>query len=95
MADVFHVAYMESFMTTPPKSAPSTVRFRPEVKEALAMLAKHEGRSMANMLEWLIKQQCEREGFGWPVASANTSSKGKTRVSQKWLEGQDREQNNH
>ena len=48
-------------MTTPTKSAPSTVRFRPEVKEALVMLSRHEGRSMANMLEWLIKQQCERE----------------------------------
>lgn len=52
-------------MTTP-KNAPSTFRFQPAVKDALALIADQQGRSMANMLEWLIKQHCEREGLGWP-----------------------------
>ena len=51
-------------MTTP-KNAPSTFRFQPAVKDALALIADQQGRSMANMLEWLIKQHCEREGLGW------------------------------
>lgn len=50
------------------KSAPSTFRFNPEVKESLALIAAREGRSMANMLEWLIKKHCESSGLGWPPA---------------------------
>lgn len=48
------------------KSAPTTFRFQPEVKDALAVIAEREGRSMANMLEWLIKKHCEAEQLGWP-----------------------------
>lgn len=48
------------------KSAPAVFRFQPEVKAALALLADRDGRSMANMVEWLIRQQCERDGLGWP-----------------------------
>jgi hypothetical protein len=51
-------------MTTP-KSAPSTFRFQLAVKDALVLIADQQGRSMANMLEWLIKQHCESEGLGW------------------------------
>ena len=50
----------------PVKSTPTAFRFDPTVKQALATIADREGRSMANMLEWLIRTHCEREGLGWP-----------------------------
>lgn len=49
-----------------PKSAPTTFRFQPEVKNALAVISEREGRSMANMLEWLIKKYCKAQKLGWP-----------------------------
>lgn len=55
----------------PVKSTPTAFRFDPTVKQALATIADREGRSMANMLEWLIRKHCERESLGWPPANAN------------------------
>ncbi|RUP25731.1 MAG: hypothetical protein EKK45_18520 [Curvibacter sp.] len=52
------------------RSSPTAFRFDPTVKKALAVIADKDGRSMANMIEWLIKQHCEREGLGWPPAGA-------------------------
>ena len=54
-----------------PKIAPTTFRFQPPVKEALVYISDQQGRSMANMLEWLIKQYCEQEGMGWPPKDAD------------------------
>ena len=51
---------------TAPKIPPTTFRFQPQVKASLMFISDRDGRSMANMLEWLIKQHCEREGLGWP-----------------------------
>lgn len=48
------------------RNTPTAFRFDPSVKEALAVISDRDGRSMANMLEWLIKKHCEREGLGWP-----------------------------
>jgi hypothetical protein len=45
---------------------PTAFRFDPVVKDALDFIADREGRSKANMLEWLIRKHCEREGLGWP-----------------------------
>jgi hypothetical protein len=56
------------------KNAPTAFRFDTTVKTALALLADKEGRSMANMLEWLIRKQCEREGLGWPPAIEGTEA---------------------
>lgn len=50
------------------RSSPTAFRFDPTVKYALALIADRDGRSMANMMEWLIRQHCEREGLGWPPA---------------------------
>ncbi|SEA89775.1 hypothetical protein [Acidovorax soli] len=50
------------------RNAPIAFRFDPEVKQALAFIAEREGRSMANMMEWLVRKHCEREGLGWPLA---------------------------
>lgn len=49
------------------RKAPIAFRLDPEVKLALAFIAEREGRSKANMMEWLIRKHCEREGFGWPL----------------------------
>jgi hypothetical protein len=51
---------------TAPKNSPTTFRFHHHVKDSLLFISDRDGRSMANMLEWLIKQHCEREGLGWP-----------------------------
>jgi len=48
------------------KSPPTTFRFHPKVKDSLLFISDRDGRSMANMLEWLIMQHCDREGMGWP-----------------------------
>lgn len=50
------------------KDAPAAFCFDITVKAGLFLLAGKEGLSMANMLEWLIRKDCEREGLGWPPA---------------------------
>ena len=66
---------------TAPKIAATTIRFKPQVKAALMRVSDLQGRSMANMLEWLIRQHCEVEGLGWPPkgASIKTQAAKKTR----------------
>jgi hypothetical protein len=46
------------------RSSPAVSRFDPTMKDALSIIAERVGRSMANLIEWLIKQHCEREGLG-------------------------------
>ena len=46
---------------------PIAFRFDPEVKRALAQIASRDGRSTANMMEWLVCKHCEREGLSWPL----------------------------
>ena len=48
------------------RNQPTAFRFDPTVKASLSLIAEREGRSMANMLEWLIRRHCETEGLGWP-----------------------------
>ena len=62
-----------------PKSAPVAFRFQPATKEALRTIAQREGRSMANMVEWLVREYCEREGLGWPMASPDKKATTKRR----------------
>lgn len=56
------------------RNTPTAFRFDPAVKDALSVIAERDGRSMANMLEWLIKQHCEREGLGWPLEGSKSSA---------------------
>lgn len=49
------------------KNSPIAFRFDQEVKRALTLISEREGRSKANMMEWLIRKHCEREGLGWPI----------------------------
>ncbi len=63
------------------RSSPTAFRFDPTVKDALSVIADRDGRSMANMIEWLIKQHCEREGLGWPPAGAMSSTDTQTKTA--------------
>jgi len=44
------------------KSTTLTVRVLPEVKEGLRAVAEQERRSLANMIEVIIRDYCDRNG---------------------------------
>lgn len=48
------------------KTATLTFRIEPELKEALRTAATLEHRSIANMVEVLIRDYCERNGISIP-----------------------------
>lgn len=52
------------------KTATVTFRIDPALKEALRSAAAHEHRSIANMVEVLIREYCEREKISIPERSA-------------------------
>ena len=54
------------------KTATVTVRIDPVVKQALRTAAAREHRSIANMVEMLIRDYCGRNG----IAIEETTSKG-------------------
>ncbi len=43
-----------------PKSTNLNLRIAPEVKEALKEAAERDHRSISNMVEYLIRQHCQR-----------------------------------
>jgi predicted transcriptional regulator len=45
------------------KTATLTVRIEPVLKEKLGVVAKKEHRSLANMIEVMIRDYCRREGI--------------------------------
>ena len=45
------------------KTATLTIRVNPDLKEALRLAAKEENRSLANMVEVLIRKHCEKNGI--------------------------------
>jgi hypothetical protein len=53
---------MGDAMTTA-KTTTLTFRIEPNLKEALRMAADHEHRSIANMIEVMIRDHCERTGI--------------------------------
>lgn len=62
------------------KTATLTCRIDPSVKEALRVAAQQEHRSIANMVEVLIRDHCRRNGIEIQVretASNNNSAKNK------------------
>lgn len=64
-----------------PRNLPTAFRFTPEVKAALAVISERDGRSMANMMEWLIRKHCEREQLGWPVSARELSKASPARAA--------------
>jgi hypothetical protein len=45
------------------KTATLTIRVNPNLKEALRAAARAEHRSIANMIEVMIREQCEKSGI--------------------------------
>ena len=45
------------------KTATLTLRLEPELKEALKLAAQLEHRSIANMIEVLIREHCVKQGI--------------------------------
>ena len=48
------------------KTATLNLRIDPGLKEAARVAAKRDHRSIANMIEILIRQHCEKEGIPIP-----------------------------
>ena len=65
------------------RSAPMAFRFDPTTKAALAFIADRDGRSQANMMEWLIRKHCEKESLGWPPEGAVIPTAAKKRAPAK------------
>ena len=57
------------------KTATLTLRIDPDLKEALRTAAKLEHRSIANMVEVLIRDHCERYGIAIPRTREIQSSR--------------------
>ena len=51
---------------TPKKTATLNLRIDPFLKEAARMAAEREQRSIANLIEVLIRQHCEAVGLSIP-----------------------------
>jgi uncharacterized protein (DUF1778 family) len=52
------------------KIAALNLRIHPDIKEAIRIAAKREHRSVANMVETLIIQHCEKVGISIPEQQA-------------------------
>jgi hypothetical protein len=58
------------------KTATLTFRIDPGLKEALRVAADHEHRSIANMIEVLIRSYCEQRGIAIPLAEDAKNNQG-------------------
>lgn len=54
---------------TPKKTSTLNLRIDPALKEAAKTAALREHRSIANLVEWLIRQHCEAAGIPIPGQS--------------------------
>lgn len=60
------------------KTATLTFRIDPTLKEALRIAAHAEHRSIANMIEVLIRDHCDQRGIAIPASEELENNKGKT-----------------
>ena len=61
------------------KTATLTLRIEPEIKQALQRAAEMEHRSIANMIEVLIREHCKVKGIATDVSTNNKrAAKGAT-----------------
>ena len=58
------------------KSATLTFRIEPGLKEALRIAADQEHRSIANMIEVLIRDYCEQRGIAIPLSEETKNNNG-------------------
>ena len=57
------------------KTATLTFRIEPGLKEALRAAAEREHRSIANMVEVMIRDYCGRNGVSIPDSAASAATK--------------------
>ena len=60
------------------KTSTLTVRLEPCLKEALRLAANKQHRSIANMVEVLIREHCGRNGIGIPEQKERPAAKDHT-----------------
>ncbi|TXH35856.1 MAG: hypothetical protein E6Q92_11765 [Burkholderiaceae bacterium] len=58
------------------KTATLTFRIEPGLKEALRIAADQEHRSIANMIEVLIRDYCEQRGIAIPLSGETKNNNG-------------------
>jgi hypothetical protein len=58
------------------KTATLTFRIDPGLKEALRIAADQEHRSIANMIEVLIREYCEQRGIAIPPSEKTKNNHG-------------------
>lgn len=58
------------------KTATLTFRIDPGLKEALRIAADREHRSIANMIEVLIRDYCEQRDIAIPVSESTENNNG-------------------
>ncbi|HNR60329.1 MAG TPA: ribbon-helix-helix protein, CopG family [Thauera sp.] len=58
------------------KTATLTFRIDPGLKEALRVAADQEHRSIANMVEVLIREYCEQRGIAIPASEKTKNNHG-------------------
>ncbi|WP_372157404.1 hypothetical protein ACCP96_22215 [Xanthomonas campestris pv. fici] len=58
------------------KTATLTFRIDPGLKEALRIAADQEHRSIANMVEVLIREYCEQRGIAIPPSEKTKNNHG-------------------
>lgn len=58
------------------KTATLTFRIDPELKAALRLAADQEHRSIANMIEVLIRNYCEQRGISIPLSEEAKNNHG-------------------
>ncbi len=58
------------------KTATLTFRIDPGLKEALRIAADQEHRSIANMIEVLIRDFCEQRGIAIPASESTKKNSG-------------------
>jgi len=54
----------------PSRTAILNLRVDPALKDALRVAANREHRSVANMVEWLVRKHCARAGISIPEQTA-------------------------
>jgi hypothetical protein len=57
---------LHTYSMPPTRSLVLNLRVEPGLKEGLRIAAEREHRSLANMIEWLIKQHCRKVGITIP-----------------------------
>jgi len=55
-----------SNLMSPKKTTTLNLRVDPAIKEAIKVAANRDHRSVANMIEMLIRKHCEHEGISIP-----------------------------